>query len=176
VHVTPLDESGPELLPPLDDSPESDSLPLPDPELEPPLDDPPEPELLPVPDPELVKPDPLDDEPLDQDEDELPELEPEASLPTASAVDPSSPGKSPMPRSEPHPATGHRAGASAIRYESRARRSDRERSAGVTGGHHVAVTATGVEEFVVVPLPSSPLALWPQHSTTAPPESSAQAE
>jgi hypothetical protein len=41
--------------------------------------------------------------------------------------------------------------------------------------HHVTVTATGVEELVVVPLPSSPELLSPQHSTV-PPESSAQAD
>src|SRR5580704_4980799 len=43
------------------------------------------------------------------------------------------------------------------------------------GGHHVTVTGTGVEELVVVPLPSWPSLLRPQHSTV-PPESSAQAE
>src|SRR5580700_2707335 len=36
-------------------------------------------------------------------------------------------------------------------------------------------TATGVEELVVVPLPSSPYSLSPQHSTP-PPESSAQVD
>jgi hypothetical protein len=126
----------------------------------PPLDEPDE--TLPPDEPD--EPLPLDEPPLDEavppDVDEPSLDEPSSVTPpesAAAAAPPSSPGKSPMPRSEPHPATGHSPSPSAISHATLVRRHDRERRAWVTTSPS---PGTGVEEFVrpmqgVVALPPS---------------------
>jgi hypothetical protein len=151
----------------------------PDDELPPPELDPP---LL-----ELLDDEPLDEPPLDEPDDEplldevlpLDKAPPEeldepsfATSPESAAAPtpPSSPGRSEIPRSEPHPAMGHRAGASALHHASLVRRSDRERKAGLTTSparasrsrspcrlpRATGQTATAPRRVRVAPLPVAP--------------------
>jgi hypothetical protein len=131
---SPLDDDEP--VPPPDPPELDETLPLDEPD-EPPLDEPPLDELLPLDvlnEPLLDEALPLDEAPpLDVDEPKLDEPSSVTSPESVAApAPPSSPGRSEIPRSEPHPATRHRAGASAISHASLVGRSDRERRAGVT--------------------------------------------